>query len=187
MLSQSKNNFGVGPHRLYIPCIKNLGVRARRARDLFDFLTSLPEKSTLKKWQHFRNFCILVEISAEISKLARAQKLGVCRYLWPKYEPCTMKTHRAIVFYFWFFFFRSRQAASEVFCEKCGYTEKVLFENDKTSYKETPREISYFAYKSVNFGHKSVHSDIKVVILVIKCQIGKYKSVNSEPTIVCPE
>tara|TARA_B100000900_G_C20578260_1_gene716276 strand:+ start:46 stop:1128 length:1083 start_codon:yes stop_codon:yes gene_type:complete len=39
---------------------------------------------------------------------------------------------------------------SEVFCEKCGYTEKVLFENDKTSYKETPKEISYFAYKRIN-------------------------------------
>jgi len=39
---------------------------------------------------------------------------------------------------------------SEVFCNKCGYTEKVLFENDKTSYKETPKEISYFAYKRIN-------------------------------------
>ena len=39
---------------------------------------------------------------------------------------------------------------SEIFCNKCGYTEKVLFENDKTSYKETPKEISYFAYKRIN-------------------------------------
>jgi len=39
---------------------------------------------------------------------------------------------------------------SEIFCSKCGYTEKVLFENDKTSYKETPKEISYFAYKRIN-------------------------------------
>ena len=39
---------------------------------------------------------------------------------------------------------------SEIFCKKCGYTEKVLFENDKTSYKETPKEISYFAYKRIN-------------------------------------
>ena len=39
---------------------------------------------------------------------------------------------------------------SNVFCNKCGYTEKVLFENDKTSYKETPKEISYFAYKRIN-------------------------------------
>ena len=38
----------------------------------------------------------------------------------------------------------------EIFCNKCGYTEKVLFENDKTSYKETPKEISYFAYKRIN-------------------------------------
>ena len=39
---------------------------------------------------------------------------------------------------------------SKIFCNQCGYTEKVLFENDKTSYKETPKEISYFAYKRIN-------------------------------------
>ena len=39
---------------------------------------------------------------------------------------------------------------SQIFCNNCGYTEKVLFESDKTSYKETPREISYFAYKRIN-------------------------------------
>ena len=39
---------------------------------------------------------------------------------------------------------------SNIFCNKCGFTEKVLFENDKTSYKETPKEISYFAYKRIN-------------------------------------
>jgi len=39
---------------------------------------------------------------------------------------------------------------SEIYCNECGYTEKVLFENDKTSYKETPKEISYFAYKRIN-------------------------------------
>ena len=39
---------------------------------------------------------------------------------------------------------------SEVFCNICGYTEKVLFENDKTSYKDNPKEITYFAYKRIN-------------------------------------
>ena len=37
---------------------------------------------------------------------------------------------------------------SEVFCEKCGYTEKVLFENDKTSYKETDTLGGYDPYSA---------------------------------------
>ena len=39
---------------------------------------------------------------------------------------------------------------SEVFCSICGFTETVLFENDKTSYKDNPKEITYFAYKRIN-------------------------------------
>ena len=39
---------------------------------------------------------------------------------------------------------------SEIFCNDCGYTQKILMNNDKISYRETPREISYFAYKRIN-------------------------------------
>jgi len=39
---------------------------------------------------------------------------------------------------------------SEILCEYCGYTDKILMNNEKISYKETPREISYFAYKRIN-------------------------------------
>jgi hypothetical protein len=39
---------------------------------------------------------------------------------------------------------------SEIICEVCGFTDKILMNNEKISYKETPREISYFAYKRIN-------------------------------------
>jgi len=39
---------------------------------------------------------------------------------------------------------------SEIFCNDCGYTQQILMNNDKISYRETPREISYFAYKRIN-------------------------------------
>ena len=39
---------------------------------------------------------------------------------------------------------------SEIICTKCGYTDNILMNNEKISYKETPREISYFAYKRIN-------------------------------------
>ena len=39
---------------------------------------------------------------------------------------------------------------SELFCSKCGYTQTILLCNDKISYKDVPREISYFAYKRIN-------------------------------------
>jgi hypothetical protein len=37
-----------------------------------------------------------------------------------------------------------------VVCNNCGNTEKVLLNTEKPSYKDPPREISYFAYKRIN-------------------------------------
>jgi hypothetical protein len=35
-------------------------------------------------------------------------------------------------------------------CTKCGYQEFVLIDSDKPSYKDPPREVSYYAYKRIN-------------------------------------
>jgi len=35
-------------------------------------------------------------------------------------------------------------------CPKCGYQDFILIDSEKPSYKEPPREISYFAYKKIN-------------------------------------
>lgn len=35
-------------------------------------------------------------------------------------------------------------------CEECGYTEFVLMDSDKPSYRDPPPEASYFAYKRIN-------------------------------------
>ena len=39
---------------------------------------------------------------------------------------------------------------SEMYCSKCGYTEDILLHTDKSSFKDIPKEISYFAYKRIN-------------------------------------
>ncbi len=39
---------------------------------------------------------------------------------------------------------------SEIVCQKCGYTEDIIINSEKTSYKDPPREVSYFAYKRIN-------------------------------------
>lgn len=39
---------------------------------------------------------------------------------------------------------------SELVCEKCGYSEDIIINSEKTSYKDPPREVSYFAYKRIN-------------------------------------
>ena len=39
---------------------------------------------------------------------------------------------------------------SELVCEKCGYTEDIIINSEKNSYKDPPREVSYFAYKRIN-------------------------------------
>ena len=35
-------------------------------------------------------------------------------------------------------------------CEKCGQTKEYIINSEKTSYKDPPRESSYFAYKRIN-------------------------------------
>ena len=35
-------------------------------------------------------------------------------------------------------------------CSKCGHQDFILIDSEKPSYKEPPREISYFAYKKIN-------------------------------------
>jgi hypothetical protein len=35
-------------------------------------------------------------------------------------------------------------------CTECGYQEHVLIDSDKPSYKDPPREVSYYAYKRIN-------------------------------------
>jgi predicted nucleic acid-binding Zn-ribbon protein len=35
-------------------------------------------------------------------------------------------------------------------CPTCGYQEFVLVDSDKPSYKDPPREVSYYAYKRIN-------------------------------------
>jgi hypothetical protein len=35
-------------------------------------------------------------------------------------------------------------------CSECGYQDFVLIDSDKLSYKDPPREVSYYAYKRIN-------------------------------------
>ena len=35
-------------------------------------------------------------------------------------------------------------------CEQCGYQEDILIDSDKPSYKDPPRELSYYNYQRVN-------------------------------------
>ena len=35
-------------------------------------------------------------------------------------------------------------------CPRCGYEEFILIDSEKPSYKDPPREITYFAYKKIN-------------------------------------
>ena len=39
---------------------------------------------------------------------------------------------------------------SLLICEKCGYTDTIIINSEKVSYKDPPRESSYFAYKRIN-------------------------------------
>jgi hypothetical protein len=39
---------------------------------------------------------------------------------------------------------------AQLSCSKCGSIETILIDSDKPSYKDPPREVSYYAYKRIN-------------------------------------
>jgi len=39
---------------------------------------------------------------------------------------------------------------SIMLCKECGLSEEIIINSDKPSYKDPPREVSYFAYKRIN-------------------------------------
>jgi hypothetical protein len=39
---------------------------------------------------------------------------------------------------------------NELFCTQCGFTEEIIVHSEKVSFKDVPREVSYFAYKRIN-------------------------------------
>ena len=43
-----------------------------------------------------------------------------------------------------------QNTSSTLICENCGYTENIIINSEKVSYKDPPRETSYFAYKRIN-------------------------------------
>ena len=43
-----------------------------------------------------------------------------------------------------------KQNDSELICDKCGYTEKIIYNLDSNTYKDPIRESTYFAYKRIN-------------------------------------
>jgi glutaredoxin-related protein len=66
-------------------------------------------------------------------------------------------------------------------CNKCYVVSKYLIENEKPSYREPPREVSFYAYKKINHfkeiltqfqGRESTHIPSEV-IEKIKLQIKK--------------
>ena len=48
-----------------------------------------------------------------------------------------------------------------MYCNDCNTSEHIISDNDKPSYKEPPKEISYFSYKRINhFNECQVQSQI---------------------------
>ena len=43
-----------------------------------------------------------------------------------------------------------KHSKSDIICYNCGYSENIIIHSEKSSYKDPPREASYFAYKRIN-------------------------------------
>jgi ribosomal protein L37AE/L43A len=59
------------------------------------------------------------------------------------------------------------QSEGIMVCPDCGTIEKMLVDSDKPSYKEPPREISYFAYKRINHFNESSFIYAKYMLLTM--------------------
>ena len=78
------------------------------------------------------------------------------------------------------------QTESTMICPTCGLQTKILVDSDKPSYKEPPREISYFAYKRINhfnewlaqFQAKESTDIPKSVYKLIKKELNKEPHLN---------
>jgi hypothetical protein len=54
-----------------------------------------------------------------------------------------------------------------MFCNDCNTTEYIITDNDKPSYKEPPKEISYFSYKRINHFKWELKNGRDVIIEIV--------------------
>ena len=60
------------------------------------------------------------------------------------------------------------QSTGVMVCQKCGEQENIIVDSDKPSYKDPPREISYFAYKRINhFNELIICFSLFIIFLII--------------------
>lgn len=52
-----------------------------------------------------------------------------------------------------------------IYCNECSTIEYIIVDHERPSYKDPPKEISYFAYKRINH-----FNEYKYELTVVKCQ-----------------
>ena len=110
-------------------------------KTVIDFFSSSKKKQTSsmvspsKKKQIMNQFSKLTDKDfVPKMEIIRAENLDMCK---------TCKERRII-----------KQKKGVLICPKCGAMEKILVNNNTPSYKEPPREVTYFAYKKINHANE---------------------------------
>lgn len=63
-----------------------------------------------------------------------------------------------------------------IYCNDCHTVEYILIDHDRPSYKDPPKEISYFAYKRINHFNESIRLSfnecliLKIKLIILKIQ-----------------
>lgn len=60
-----------------------------------------------------------------------------------------------------------------IYCDDCSAVEYIIVDHDRPSYKDPPKEISYFSYKRINHFNESILSTF--VTIVYLYLIGKQR------------
>lgn len=127
-------------HLLFNYYENNQNTEANKERTVMDFFKINKKKTSLTKTPSKKT-----KIMNDFMKLTDKDFIPKTEILEPELlDMCLQCQERRIV----------KAKRGILICPKCGKVEKMLVNNNTPSYKEPPREITYFAYKKINHANE---------------------------------
>ena len=127
-------------HLLFNYYESNQNIETSKEKTVMDFFKSHHKQTNLKKSPSKKT-----KIMNDFMKLTNKDFIPKTEIIEPEIlDMCLQCQERRIV----------KPKRGVLICPKCGKVEKMLVNNNTPSYKEPPREITYFAYKKINHANE---------------------------------
>lgn len=109
---------------------KNTYIKHNNIKSVMEYFNDKPNKNVCEKSKMYDEY--LLKIDEDSSNLIKNQNIDI--------DICVNCNIEKILY----------MAEGKYICPKCGLEDFILIDSDKPSYKDPPREVSYFAYKRIN-------------------------------------